>query len=555
MKIITTSCEALLELIPLWKLRGCLIEEANGSKWYIDDVYKNYIDLVAERLGTKRPVPYKRLVFNVNNYVSIEIKGQRFSDLTRIIEPPMIDRLIALGNCKRILIDLQNNICMTKTPCEVKLPDLTTFDLRLCLAWHNTSSCNVINFKKVSELNQFMKPYDANRLASARHAEIASAIYYTELGMTVVDVSIQQLDKANSRWKDFDLLVNGKPIDVKNSRRSFSSPKSYSQHTVPRFKQERNTRDEVALSGVLSGYVSYNADEAFIKQTKCLILGEVKLSEIKKLLAWVNRRFKSILDINSLLNTKFMPGWIFEFPDEHYILRTQSIISISEVISRCFQITGNYLNIPKWIISLSDDANLPLNAKFNEYQKSVWLDLKSIRNDVGLSRATIYCYVLGYFLESILTHKPIENVELTLVEAIFPPWSEFKFTRPLGLEDPLEYISNLIKMLAIIYEEIIKQRLSFMSFKLTHPQILLGMKADGSWLTLYAYCGGWRLSPTLVKCGETPLYIGKHSHCKKCGHLICDKCKSCSNDCVSYSNRIRDALNDELINNYYNNKN
>ena len=74
--------------------------------------------------------------------------------------------------------------------------------------------------------------------------------FYQHYKKKVKDISITQIDENNnSDWKDYDLNVDGLPIDVKNSRQSWKSPDRYTEHCIPRFKQSREHRD-VKIAGV-----------------------------------------------------------------------------------------------------------------------------------------------------------------------------------------------------------------------------------------------------------------------------------------------------------------
>ncbi len=115
-------------------------------------------------------------------------------------------------------------------------PPLSKNDISLCLHWANAS----IPFDSIQDglihLNQQITQYDTVRLLSARAAELATQEYFIGLGQSVTDIAITQLSKGDTSWKDFDLLVNNLPVDVKNARRSYSSPESYVEHCIPSFK-------------------------------------------------------------------------------------------------------------------------------------------------------------------------------------------------------------------------------------------------------------------------------------------------------------------------------
>ncbi len=68
---------------------------------------------------------------------------------------------------------------------------------------------------------------------------------------------------------------------------------------------------------------------------------------------------------------------------------------------------------------------------------------------------------------------------------------------------------------------------------------LLKGKRDSSeqLTTIIAYCGGYVEKKGY--CGFTPLVLGKHNHCIKCGKLICSECNYCSKQCQQRLERQR----------------
>jgi len=430
---------------------------------------------------------------------------------------------------------LELKLQATSTRVERFPPPLAERDLQLCLAWHNVSDWQTIHPSRFSSVEGFMKPFEANRLGSARHADISAILYYQALGFQVEDVSIGQLSSPDGRWRDFDLLVNGMPMDVKNARRSFSNPDTYVEHTIPRFKVDRESGLNVNIVGVLSDYIHNENIDTY--PLTCLVLGQVNVGNIRELYLWMQSRFGDFLDLKGMWNPKFHAGWVFEYPIEHYPDRQEAIAAIPETLSQCISNGLGLADIPHWMPSLTDDASLIEQLGFTKSQQAIWSDLRSLQREVGLSRPSLYCYVLGYMLEGLAIQKPLDEVFKLVTDALFPNGLAAGARAPLGLQDNLEYIANLLKMLAAVYREILNRGDSFTAFNLTHPQILRGMKADCNWLTLYAYCGGWRRYPVVAKCGAGPLYLGKHAHCGSCGHLICVECGFCSSSCPEVEGR------------------
>jgi hypothetical protein len=372
-------------------------------------------------------------------------------------------------------------------------------------------------------------------LLSARTAELAAADYYTCLGHTVEDISITQLGNTNGQWKDCDLLIDGRPIDVKNARRSFSNPERYVEHCIPRFKQARGTNAEVSITGVLSHYQSVGRIAHF--GTDHLILGEVRVSDIRRIYAWMRRRFGDLLKLDGAWRPEYHPGWMFEYPPNHYPDRVAGIRRIGDVLRQFAPAGVGATFIPGWLLALCQERDLIVLGDLPDVKRRVLEDLHSLDEDVGFSLPSIFLYVMGLILEAIANELPAECLEKYVIDLLFLRGPDNTASSPLGLEDPQGYVWELVRMLFRVQNEAISQRKRFVSFELTHPSILRGRLADGSSMTLLAYCGGWRVVPTRVKCGFAPLFFGNHKVCPSCGYLICDECGYCSHRCELVSSR------------------
>lgn len=399
-------------------------------------------------------------------------------------------------------------------------------DIRLCLTWAGQGA-TAAQHLDAQYLITALGDYEANRLLSARVAEHAAAKYYEAIGYVVIDVSIGQIGNSDDRWKDHDLLVNGRPIDVKNARRSFSSRDSYVEHCVPRFKQSRASGAEVSITGVLSEYSAVGKLEESISD--CRILGEVTVSEIRRLYAWARRRFGHVLNIDGIWKPEYQPGWIFEYPPEHYPSRVAAITGIPGMIEKLKARGIASGRIPGWLLSLCPDRELALSLAGSNQRRRILGDLHSLHDHIGFSRPGLFIYVMGLFLESIANGEQADQLDGPLRELFFIRGSTS--LRPLGLEDSQNYVANLIGMLVRVQNEALRQNIKFTTFRLAHPSILRGQRDSGSWMTLLAYCGGWREVPVRARCGATPLFFGQHEICQNCGHLICDDCGYCSHGC------------------------
>ena len=406
-------------------------------------------------------------------------------------------------------------------------------DLRLCLTWsnHPVAGLGVVD---VPYLVQVVEAYEANRLISARMAEHAVRQYYEELGQHVVDVSVGQLGCEDDRWKQYDLLVDGRPVDVKNARRSFSSFDAYVEHCVPRFKLSRSSGKDVAIAGVLSNYKSVSNNEVAIYP--CSILGEVTASDIHRLTGWATGRFGHILNLAGLWRPEYQPGWVFEYRPEHYGERSAGIASIPGLVQGIRSHGVENSKLPGWLLSLCPDRKLSRSLDISGDKRQILDDLHSLSDQIGLTRPSLFIFVMGTYLESMVSETPNSTLEELLRDLLFIPSAPHSATI-LGLDDPQYFVGKLVSTLGRVQQESINQRLRFVAFKLAHPSILRGQLASGHWMTLLAYCGGWREVPVRARCGKTPLFFGQHVVCPECGHLVCDECGYCSYNCALLSAR------------------
>lgn len=426
---------------------------------------------------------------------------------------------------------LLSNLCKSSiNPNRTSLPTLGMNDYRLCLAWAGHPP-NKIPEPDEKKLEKLLGTLEAGRLMSARVAELVAINYFGALGHQVQDVSITQIyADRNSQWKDFDLLVDGHPVDVKNARKSFNSREMYVEHCVPRFKQDRETSIDVSILGVLSEF----QQPSKIAEGKgvCVILGEVKISEIRRLYVWMRNRFGDLIDFKGLWAPDYQPGWVFEYSPEFYRERIAAINQVENAIQhfKSSDIGTEYIH--GWLLALCRDKRVIDRLSLSPAKQLILDDLHDLNEKIGLTRPVLFIYVMAHFLEAINQEKDRDQVIPPLRSIILASDAEQDIlSSPLGLKDPQRYISSLINVFEQVFDKIRKQGIKFTRFKLQHPSILKGMTTTGSWVTLFAYCGGWLTFPFEVKCGATPLYLGRHDTCQTCCRLICDKCGFCSNGC------------------------
>jgi hypothetical protein len=356
------------------------------------------------------------------------------------------------------------------------------------------------------------------------------------MGFDVEDVSIQQIEGKDSRWKDFDLLAGEYSLDVKNARSSFTSPDAYVEHCVPRFKLNRVTQTEVSVVGVLSAYIA--EPESIVDGTEtCQVLGQVNVTEIRLIYRWMRRRFGMNLNLDGVWNPGFLPGWIFDYPDQQYASRNALRTAISQLLDSFHEARGSVSDLPVWLLGLEPTHPVIDTITLPQHCQIILRDLAALDDGVGIKRSTVYLYSMGFLLEAMLNESDVSLAFDALQDIIFNGNVQ---TKPLGLIDAQAYVSNLVRMLKEVYAEAKRQQLRFKAFQMPHPGILEGQLQNLHWMTLIAYCGGWIDEPFKVKCGASPLFFGEHENCPDCGRLVCSACGFCSEGCDLYYRRKAD---------------
>jgi hypothetical protein len=450
-----------------------------------------------------------------------------------------------IEHSRKLHLVLSNLSKYSINPNRTDIPLLDESDYRLCVTWAGYPMDTIQN-PNAEKLVTLIGPFEAARLMSARVAELVAIGYFRELGCYVEDVSITQIHESiNSQWRDFDLLVDGRPVDVKNARHSLSNPDSYVEHCVPRFKQDRQTNTDVSILGVLSKYQKpYQISEGL---GACVILGEVEVTHIRQLYVWFRNRYKNLIDFKGLWTPEFQPGWAFEYTPAFYPERMIGIDKIESVIqlSNSLGIETEYIN--SWLIALCPNKKVINELNLSSERLAIFNDLYDLNLRVGLTRPALFIYIMAYSLEAIQRNNKKEQTIAQLQSIIFPSkTNNNNLHYPLGLTDSQKYIATLIDAFEQVIDAIIEQGIQFTAFKLQSPSILKGMTANGSWITLLAYCGGWIEFPYKLKCGATPLYLGGNNTCTACSRLICNKCGFCSDGCHLVKERQKKFADDNI---------
>lgn len=463
------------------------------------------------------------------------LNDARSVDILTIMQPKAAKAYELMCEYDRIIQDLNRRARPAEMHIKCVLDEL---DAKLCLAWSNIEVGDALqSSESPKRVLRHLGIHESCRLLSARAAERIVATYFRDQGKDVQDISIQQLNGYVDEWKYYDLKVADRYIDVKNSRKSLRGVGHYVEHCVPQFKCNREDRKDIAIFGVISPYLT-DPSKYFDGNLEAIVLGEVNVQDVRELFRWARSRFGHSLDLTGIWGSGYLPGWIFEYPSDHYPRRSAAIARLATWVSQMLE-AGTALNeLPKWQHIFYEHVS-PM------YQESIWeskirKDLISIRSTIGISRRSIYVYAMGLAIQALERDESPEVDLSTLQRYLDMPCGSGLF----GLDDPLKYVASLIDSLLEICNEILCQRLQVVAFRLTHPSILHGVLKNGMLVRLLAYCGG-RINN--IKCGTTPLVFGRHSTCQQCKYLICPNCGNCSESCTDRQHRIKRLINEGVL--------
>ena len=431
---------------------------------------------------------------------------------------------------------------------------IAPFDFSTYITFDARGTYSVLNEKDkalaASWTNGSTNEHELAKMISARAAEGVAKQFYEGLEHQVQDVAIQQLENRGTDWQTYDLLLDGKvPIDVKNARSPINNGAGYVEHTVPRFKQDRN-QNEVRIAGVFSPYLTLehlNSPEKipnFWTVRDIIFLGETTQDKLNTLRAiFLSNALLVDITVGRDTNGVFVPPWVFDYPVRLYDREEAFKDSIAKLTAA---------NAPEWQtlehfkinpIPLYIAAGVPLPAKWQEslldWQKN-FITQFSHNADLRSSLPYLFLSLLTHFLSSLRDapdgYSPKGYFRLLYPEASAPEYGRVEhvsFKQPLGIFDPLETIWSLCEAMEVLWEHRAQSRLhEFTQFKLDGRGLLRGRRgSQGELVTILAYCGGW--IDGKGKCGHSPLIIGRHGTCPECGYLICPEaeCGFCKKGC------------------------
>jgi len=391
------------------------------------------------------------------------------------------------------------------------------------------------------------REYEEAKMLSARFAEVVASRFYASLGFQVEDISLKQVSGESEDWKRCDLLLKGTiPVDVKNARNTYYQKSGYVEYCVPNFKYGRDGR-EVLVAGVYSPYVKLEAFNDHNKLPKRLsniiFLGETRHSDIKTL--------ETVFETNLIyisIDKSTIPPWVFDYPDKYYQRQDaarQQLLKLEPLDIPSYQdIERRGRNpLPIYVIA-GDRFSSSWDVVVNGWEMDFIRRLHSSASVERVSLSVLYLTILSHFLTMAIMkeppddYNPIKYRKLLYTTYLKEEEDAEEICNPLGINDPINIIDQLITTLSTVWEHRFEIGLSeYEVFRFSGLGLLRGKRRlVDIYESIIAYCGGEVKGKG--KCGFSPLIRGKHKTCQVCGKLICDKCGYCSKNCSGNRDRI-----------------
>lgn len=413
----------------------------------------------------------------------------------------------------------------------VQMPDsqLSDEDVRLCFKWakDRCNSQHKIDLTADSQGRCGTTPCKGCREAmySARAAELSMLEVYRRLYGEAIDLSIlQERDHHDEQWRIADIDVSGRLVDIKNARSAKSSPKRYVEHCVPKFKSNRYG-EEIIISAVLSPHITTDGHSI---GSPVRWLGETSMSALNEL----RRQFEKpgLLEIDfsrGASESVFLPGWLFDFPQECYKARDDAVARVRDtdfIFPRSRMPSAVVPLLGKNTCSASEPSS-------QEMVHEATLLAGRMFNGKLLSRPEVYLHVIHRFCESMITGTTFPFVALRTVifaAGVFE-CDDQRMSRqmPCGTLDPLGLIDELLEVLEEAEQYVRPLANDIAMFKMSRAGVLRAKFRSGTTRTVLAYCGG--KVDGKVSCGRNPLYVGQScgKWCDKCWWIVCPTCGHC----------------------------
>jgi hypothetical protein len=383
------------------------------------------------------------------------------------------------------------------------------------------------------------------QMISARGAEKLVIQFYQELGYSVEDTSSHQITSVSQAWITGDIrLDSDRLLDVKNARTSPNTT-SYSEFCVKRLKKESGK--DVNIVAVLSPYLNGTEIESGKvenpnRDKAIKILGDFSETDLESFKMIFEDNLISINFLTRSDKKEYLPHWLFDYNAKFYENQIDLISQFSQLkeneipdVDDC-SILG--IKLTKYLsLFIAVGRTLPTSWTENilDWQRNFIDGLINLKQS-RISLPLVFLSLLTHFLSMLSSGELDNNYSPSKYKEIL--YSDGDNKHPLKIYDPLNTINDFCKSLQSIWDYREQAKLNeFKIFQFDGKGLLSGQRSsqDRNKIRLLAYCGG--LNKDGSSCGSSPLVIGKNDTCK-CNYLICEKCDSCSANCIEYKSRI-----------------
>lgn len=362
------------------------------------------------------------------------------------------------------------------------------------------------------------------RMLSARSAEKAAKRFYESIGYDVTDASVMQLEAVNTDWRTYDLrLDNGKLLDVKNARAAKERPDRYVEHVVPKFKEERGGGQSVVIVGVFSPYEKLDRIRAGYHFGSIKVLGETT----QEMLTELSKAYTTGVIHVDARGRNMIPAWAFSYPVECYQ-------SDAELRAHWATLLPTLPGVREQKLLKQNFLPALLRARFalpsswrSELGKPTFELYERLRLMPMLTLADLFLAFLNNLIAQAIRKPEVTDFDPQDYRRLLFR-GEHDLDRPAGVMDPLQIMDEWCNTLQTLWTHREAARLvEFSRFWFLGTGLLQASRANmpNRKVTLLAYCGG---SPKGVKCGYSPLVVGREETCESCGKLVCPKCGCCT---------------------------
>jgi hypothetical protein len=394
----------------------------------------------------------------------------------------------------------------------VQAPALTDDDIRLALTWMRDVTQS--SSQEVDRLLDDRTPRtpvldsttgrEVERCLSARRAELLVSRVMQALECRVTDISILQiLEPTTHAWRLADLLVDGQPVDVKNSRRR--SDGRYSGTFVKRFKTD-SSAVAVQYAGVSSTYQgTLQRYHVSVPTTEVAFLGittEGQITEFER----ESGDGVSVEIVRKRHVGMEIPTWAFALPRAAYAEHERVAVEISRSLCapESFDI-GLRHRIAAITHSFDAISPEPLWNEIHLTEDPLLQIAEDIRRK-GRIPVVAMQGVLKSFLADVATGRTKRRLRTD--DLLFP-----NARMPLCVYDPTEAIRSLCDILDLLLDRADTALRSVRRIALRGQQQMIGVTPTGQVVTLVVYCGS---------CLNYPLVRGREHDCgNDKGHLRC----------------------------------